>query len=107
MRRRLLLPSDENSSHSTSTFCDERLQYLDIRYWTTVPIPNMYAASVISLYMTTDHPTVALFDAELFIRDLVGRGHRFCSSLLVNAVLCYQIVGLQFKSSLYVQSSMK
>lgn len=74
--------------------CDPRLQRLDISYWTDVPITSAYAAAVISHYLQTEHPTIALFDPGLFVGDLVGKRERFCSRLLVHAVLAYAIVRL-------------
>ncbi|KAH7028886.1 uncharacterized protein B0I36DRAFT_363500 [Microdochium trichocladiopsis] len=69
--------------------CDDRLQNLDISYWTTVPLPSNVAARIISTYLQTNHPIWGLFHADLFVRDLVEKRLEFCSSFLVNALLCY------------------
>ncbi|KJZ69189.1 hypothetical protein HIM_11422 [Hirsutella minnesotensis 3608] len=68
-------------------YCDNRLSRLRIVNWTTVPVSNEFAAGAISLYLETDQPILGLFDADLFVQDLVEPRSRFCSSLLVNALL--------------------
>lgn len=44
--------------------------------------------------MQTEHPTHALFDAALFIDDLIHARTDYCSRFLVNALLAYAMVGL-------------
>ncbi|KAI1843691.1 hypothetical protein JX266_010137 [Neoarthrinium moseri] len=78
-------------------YCDGRLADLRIEYWTRVPIPNNFAASILSLYLETDHPLLGLFDPDKFIGDLVNRRERFCSSFLVASVLYW---GCQMYSAL-------
>lgn len=69
-------------------YCDTRLNNLQISNWTTVQVSNEFAAQVLSLYLTRDHPCMPFFDSELFLDDLVNQKTRYCSSFLVNAVLC-------------------
>ncbi|KAJ3942151.1 uncharacterized protein N0V96_007645 [Colletotrichum fioriniae] len=71
---------------------EPRLKDLNIAFWTVVPISNQDAAEVISLYLETDHPILGLFDADLFLNDLVNGEVRYCSSLLVNALLAFACV---------------
>ncbi|KAK8070947.1 hypothetical protein PG997_011150 [Apiospora hydei] len=68
-------------------YCDDRLSGLHISAWTTVQISNELAARIVSLYLKTDHPMLGTFDPDLFVSDLVTQQKRFCSSLLVNALL--------------------
>ncbi|KAF3049590.1 hypothetical protein E8E11_008967 [Didymella keratinophila] len=35
----------------------------------------------------TDHPVLGFFDADLFLRDLIGQGLNFCSSFLFHSVM--------------------
>ncbi|TDZ73416.1 Nitrogen assimilation transcription factor nit-4 [Colletotrichum trifolii] len=65
---------------------DERLLQVDIGQWTSIPVTNEFATKVLSLYLETDHPLTPLFDPDLFLDGLIGRS-RFCSKLLVSAVL--------------------
>ncbi|KUI52891.1 Nitrogen assimilation transcription factor nit-4 [Cytospora mali] len=73
--------------------CDDRLNHIEIRNWTQVAIPNELASRLISFYLTTDHPILGLFDADLFLRDLVDHKTDFCSPLLLDAVLCFACQG--------------
>ncbi|KAF4985316.1 hypothetical protein FGRMN_11236 [Fusarium graminum] len=68
---------------------DDRLQYLNISLWTNVPISDKSAAEAISLYLQTNQPWWALFDTDLFVNDLINANTRFCSRMLVNAVLAW------------------
>jgi hypothetical protein len=75
-----------------STYYDKRLAKLNIEFWTTVRVTNHYAASAISLYLETDHPVFGLFDAELFIIDLIDRKFSYCSPFLVSSLLAFASV---------------
>ncbi|KAF5563646.1 nitrate assimilation regulatory nirA [Fusarium napiforme] len=78
-------PSDTTGD----TGVDPRLESLQIWQWTSVPIPENLAAQVISFYLVNEHPVLSFFDADLFIRDLVAGGGRFCSQLLVSSLLAW------------------
>lgn len=84
--------SPESRPSRPPVYVDSRLERLNIAYWTKVPITNEFAASVLSLYLETDHPVVALFDADLFLADLVGQRFNFCSPLLVCSLLFWACV---------------
>lgn len=92
--RRLIFAN--NSSPSAQLWCDARLIDLRIDRWTTVAIRDSDAARLISHYLQTDHPIIAPFDSELFVRDLVDGSDSFCSSLLVNSVLYWACVCLSY-----------
>jgi hypothetical protein len=74
------------------TTIDPFLYDLRIRYWTTVDVTDDFAASAISLYLENDHPTLGLFDAQLFAGDLIKREHQYCSPFLVNCLLAFASV---------------
>ncbi|OAQ60930.1 hypothetical protein VFPPC_01969 [Pochonia chlamydosporia 170] len=80
-------PSTVIPGKSPLSYCDDRLASLKIIQWTSVPVTDEFAAGAISLFLKTDHPILGLFDAELFINDLVEPCLRFCSPLLVNSLL--------------------
>lgn len=61
-------------------------------YWTRVPISDDFAARVLSSYLVRDHPIIGLFDADLFLDDLVGKCLDFCSPLLVSALMFHACV---------------
>jgi hypothetical protein len=75
-----------------STYYDKRLASLNIEFWTTVRVTSHYAASAISLYLETDHPVFGLFDAELFITDLIDCKFGYCSPFLVSSLLAFASV---------------
>ncbi|KAH6707255.1 hypothetical protein VD0002_g8150 [Verticillium dahliae] len=77
--------------------CDERLHHLDMSFWTDIPLSNEFATNVISLYLTTDHPLLGMFDPDLFVSDLVGHRDVYCSRFLVHALMYW---GTQMYTSL-------
>ena len=77
------------------TLCDERLLRLEISNWTDVMVTNEQAARAISVYLETDHPILGLFDADLFLEDLVNTRPNFCSRLLVSSLLSFAFVRLE------------
>ncbi|KAB5585145.1 hypothetical protein GE09DRAFT_17115 [Coniochaeta sp. 2T2.1] len=80
---------DIDPAPSANDYCDPRLQQLSIAFWTTAPISNALAASLISLYLKVDHPTLGLFDGNLFVGDLISNRVRYCSRLLVSSILVW------------------
>jgi len=79
------------------SYCDERLHRLEISNWTSITINNDFAARVISLYLETDHPILGLFDADLFLDNLISGKLHFCSPLLVSALLCWACVSVSLR----------
>ena len=71
----------------TDHYCDERLHKLKIGFWTEVPIDDEVAATAISTYVEGYGAFFGLFDADLFLSDLVDCQSRFCSGFLVSAIL--------------------
>ncbi|KAG5918315.1 hypothetical protein E4U42_006889 [Claviceps africana] len=69
--------------------CDPRLVNLEIKFWTSVAIPNSLAAAAISFFLESEHQLTRVFDADLFLADLVAQRLEHCSPFLVNAVLSY------------------
>lgn len=89
-----LAPADLWGPTSTE-FYDARLAHLNIKRWTSVPITDNYAAMAISTYLRTDHQILSLFDANLFLRDLVECRLDHCSPFLVNSLLAWASVSSQ------------
>lgn len=85
-------PSDTTGDSSQQSYIDHRLEGLQIWQWTSVPIPETLAEQTISFYLSNEHPLLAFFDADLFIRDFVAGGGRFCSPVLVSALLAWSCV---------------
>ncbi|KAI0417055.1 hypothetical protein F5X98DRAFT_342024 [Xylaria grammica] len=96
-----VLPQVASSEYSETPgqpgeYCDERLQYLQVGFWTGIKVSSDFAARVISTYIKTDHPLLGLFNPHLFISDLVGQNTRFCSKFLFHALM---YLGCQMYSS--------
>jgi hypothetical protein len=64
-----------------------RLEEVSVSSWTAIPIPDRAAVHAIALYLANDYPVMPLFDADLFLRDLVLNQPYFCSPFLVSALL--------------------
>ncbi|KAM0717809.1 hypothetical protein Q7P37_006141 [Cladosporium fusiforme] len=90
---------------STQLGCDPRLTDIRIDRWTPVAVQDSDAARLVSIYLQTDHPIIAPFDADLFVEDLVAGAESFCSSLLVNSVLYWAC--LSSSSRIPVASTLK
>ena len=73
-------------------YWDSRLDDLNITFWTTVPVTSQFAAGAISLYLETDQPITGLFDAHIFVGDLVDCKLQFCSPFLVSSLLSFACV---------------
>lgn len=65
-------------------YFDARLSFLEVSFWTTVSITNGQAAQAISCYLEVQHHIWGVFDAGLFVRDLIGFGFQFCSPFMVS-----------------------
>ncbi|CAO2648429.1 Nn.00g076960.m01.CDS01 [Neocucurbitaria sp. VM-36] len=92
------LDSSESSKITVDTtapqYFDPRLAHLKIDFWTAVPISDTQAAAAISLYFEAQHHVWGVFDAGLFLCDLIEFRFDYCSpfmvsSLLAIACLCY------------------
>ncbi|PVH99956.1 hypothetical protein DM02DRAFT_563840, partial [Periconia macrospinosa] len=79
-------------SGPSSQYIDARLNHIRIRRWTDVAITDDFAARAISLYLKEYSPWFGYFNIDLFLEDLACGETRFCSRLLVNAVLSWACV---------------
>lgn len=80
-------PWCDSSSVSEAHYFDPRLLRLNIGFWTNVPISNEQAAGDISMYFEVQHHVWGIFDAGLFVRDLIDMRFEFCSPFLVSSLL--------------------
>lgn len=55
--------------------------------WTKVTRDFQLVEHIMTLYFTWSHPFYAFFSKELFLDDMTRRQNKYCSSLLVNALL--------------------
>lgn len=106
-RQRTAPPLSTASSSDGETvprYFDSRLARLKIAFWTSVGATDEYAARAISLYLQTDYPVFGLFDADLFIRDLVEFNFDYCSAFMVSSLLAFASVS-STTSDISVQNS--
>lgn len=69
---------------------DDELPALFIQYcgtWTTVTTDKYLVKHLLSLYFTWVHPFYLLFSEELFFQGLNGKKLKYCTPLLLNAIL--------------------
>ena len=84
--------SSSKAPREFSVYIDSRLARVEIRRWTNVAITNHLAADAISLYLKIHQPWWGLLDVDLFVDDLLSGRTKFCSQLLVNALLAWACV---------------
>lgn len=85
---------------------DARLEQLDITPWTNIAISNRFAAEAITLYLQMNQPWWAFFDTDLFLEDLIRGQTRFCSRLLVNAILAWSTVSSRNRQTACILESL-
>ena len=78
---------DKDSDVIRPRYLGSLFSKLQIKFWTTVPVTENFAAAVIAQYLQTDHLVYGLFDAQLFVRGLTEFQENFCSPFLVSALL--------------------
>ena len=82
------------------TLVDQRLDSADVAQWTRVSSDNAMLQRLLKIYFIHEHPFHPFFHKDLFLDALSAgnqrpqRSQRFCSSLLVNAILAAAWVGL-------------
>lgn len=86
--------SPELDGPSTQMLYDPRLERVNFSTWTDIPVLHSEAAQAISDYLRLDNPVLGFFDADPFLNDLSSNGTRYCSPLLVNALLGWRCVSL-------------
>jgi hypothetical protein len=85
-------PSNPSKIHLN--LIDDRLNYIDISRWTNIVISDRFAAEAITLYLEMNQPWWAFFNVDLFLNDLISGDTKFCSRMLVNALLAWSCVSL-------------
>ena len=64
-----------------------------------MPITDNAAIQAILLYLSSEHPIIGAFDADLFVEDLISKRLRYCSHLLVSSMLCWACVSQSHSNS--------
>lgn len=83
-----LVPEDENYTRS-----GVHMQHLPQEHkngtWTAVTQDIQFVERLLDLYFTWSHPFYVIFSRECFLRDFRSGRQKYCSSLLVNAILSF------------------
>ncbi|KAL7626163.1 hypothetical protein AAE478_002933 [Parahypoxylon ruwenzoriense] len=66
---------------------DPNFDNVDVSKWTTVSSDDQLLRRLLNSYLYYQHPWTAAFHMNYFLRDMTTGRKRFCSSLLVNAIL--------------------
>ncbi|KAK8094150.1 hypothetical protein PG997_000835 [Apiospora hydei] len=73
--------------YHTAEMADPKLESADIAKWTAVTPDNLLLRRLLKIYFIFEFPFHPFFHKDLFLDDLLSGDLRFCSPLLVNAVL--------------------
>lgn len=73
--------------YHTVELVDDSLSSIDVAKWTAVSSNNTLLRKLLEIYFVLEYPFGQFFPKDLFLRDMAGGNQRYCSSLLVNALL--------------------
>ncbi|KEY68738.1 hypothetical protein S7711_00609 [Stachybotrys chartarum IBT 7711] len=73
--------------YRTSEITDLRLRSMKASRWTNVTSDDTLVQRLFQIYFSFDHPFIAVLHMDHFLDDLLAGRDRYCSSLLVNAML--------------------
>lgn len=76
-----------SAPYHSAQLVDPRLRQVRASAWTAVTSDNGLVAKLLAIYFQWEFPIFQFFQKDLFLDDLVAGRTRFCSSLLVNAIL--------------------
>jgi hypothetical protein len=75
--------------YATATIADSRVATMDVARWTNACADNHLMKSLVHTYLFSDYQIFPSFHKDYFLDDMLSGNTRFCSSLLVNAVLAH------------------
>lgn len=80
------------NSPRLQALCEEPILFAPAKPWTKITDSDRLVSHLLSLYFTWDYPCYTWFDQDLFLADMIAGQSRFCSPLLVNAILAHACV---------------
>jgi hypothetical protein len=85
-----LVPEDENYTGSGIYIVSRagKKEY-NIKTWTSITQDIQFVERLLDLYFQWSHPFYVVFSRECFYRDFYSGRKKYCSPLLVNAILSY------------------
>lgn len=84
--------------HAT-TLVEPRLEHVKAARWTRVTSSDELVRALLAIYFQCEFPYDGFFHVDHFLDDLVAGKERYCSSLLVNAVLASACVSFARKTA--------
>lgn len=91
--------------YHAATPVEPRLDRVNASRWTLVTSSDNLVQTLLRIYFKCEFPYQCFFHLDSFLDDLVAGRERYCSSLLVNAILaaaCVSIATLRISAHLYV-----
>ncbi|KAI2468404.1 hypothetical protein F4781DRAFT_269312 [Annulohypoxylon bovei var. microspora] len=73
--------------YHTVQLADSRISAISVASWTAISVDNPMLRALLQLYFIFDYPFNPYFHKDLFLDDMLVGSGRFCSPLLVNAIL--------------------
>ncbi|KAI0837274.1 hypothetical protein F5Y06DRAFT_287886 [Hypoxylon sp. FL0890] len=73
--------------YHTVELVDARISSMSVSSWTTVSSDNPMLRVLLQIYFIFEYPFHPCFHKDLFLEDMLVGARRFCSPLLVNAIL--------------------
>lgn len=73
--------------YHAAQLADSRISTIDVSRWTAVNTDNTLLRALLEVYFVSEYPFHTCFHKDFFLEDMANSRTRFCSRLLVNAVL--------------------
>jgi len=73
--------------YHSATIIDDRLSEVELSRWTSVTADNRLMRKILHAYLLHEYPTFPALHKDIFLQAAIDNDKRFCSPLLVNALL--------------------
>ncbi|OAQ76307.1 C6 transcription factor [Purpureocillium lilacinum] len=73
--------------YHSATIIDDRLSEVELSRWTSVTADNRLMRKMLHAYLLHEYPTFPALHKDIFLQAAIDNDKRFCSPLLVNALL--------------------
>ncbi|KAK0612149.1 hypothetical protein B0T14DRAFT_540968 [Immersiella caudata] len=83
---------------------DPCIDEADVAQWTSVHNDNKFLRKLVGLYFQYEYIFIPAFHKDIMLADMVAGRHRFCSPLLINAILanaCHALATIQHRSEFW------
>ncbi|KAI9163566.1 nitrate assimilation regulatory protein nira [Paramyrothecium foliicola] len=75
--------------YHAATIIDSRLEEVIPSQWTNVSVDDVFMRKLLQLYFLHEYDSLPLFHKDYFLDAMLALDNRFCSALLVNAILAH------------------